>query len=379
MPPPPPELMEDLVEEILLRFPPADPTSLLRAALVCRLWCRLITGAAFRRRFREFHRTPPILGFLCDPHREEDEEDDVAGDGSVEGVFVPTTTSFRPPLCEPFSGWRSWNSRHGRVLLHDYSTRYFRPSVWKPITDSWVALPEMPLDDPDSWTTAVLCAAATGNGTCDHLDCQDGPFIVVLVVTDKQDPDGMFSYVYSSESSKWSKRTTAKQQHPGDDISSNLINGNALVGDALYFVFEKNDRILKYDLRTREIMSLMKLPCYQGISLISGPFVELMAMEDGRLGFARLEGSRLCLWSRDDEDVGWALNKVTELEKLLPFDVSMDYIRLVGFAEGVNVIFVSVSDVVFTIDLNSSKVMEVYEGSITCVVPYMSFCTPGTN
>jgi hypothetical protein len=51
--------MEELVEEILLRLPPADPVSLVHGALVCKSWCRLVTGAAFRRRFREFHRTPP--------------------------------------------------------------------------------------------------------------------------------------------------------------------------------------------------------------------------------------------------------------------------------------------------------------------------------
>ncbi|KAF8731348.1 hypothetical protein HU200_016404 [Digitaria exilis] len=56
-------LMEELVEEeILLRFPPGYPASLLRAALVCKSWCGLVSGRAFRRRFRERHRTPPVLG-----------------------------------------------------------------------------------------------------------------------------------------------------------------------------------------------------------------------------------------------------------------------------------------------------------------------------
>lgn len=76
--------------------------------------------------------------------------------------------------------------------------------------------------------------------------------------------------------------TTA--EHPGDSIG---CNRSTLVGKALHFVFE-NDRILKYDLRTRG-MSLMELP---------EAFVELMATKEGRLGFARLEESRLCLWSR---------------------------------------------------------------------------------
>ena len=53
--------LEELVEEVLLRFPPDDPASLVRAALVSKRWCRLISGRGFRRRFREFHRSPPLL------------------------------------------------------------------------------------------------------------------------------------------------------------------------------------------------------------------------------------------------------------------------------------------------------------------------------
>ncbi|TVU03854.1 hypothetical protein EJB05_50592, partial [Eragrostis curvula] len=61
MPPPqgpPPALMEELVEDILLRFPPDDPAPLFRAALVCKAWCRLISGAAIRRQFHKIHQTP---------------------------------------------------------------------------------------------------------------------------------------------------------------------------------------------------------------------------------------------------------------------------------------------------------------------------------
>jgi hypothetical protein len=59
-----PALMEELIEEILLRFPPHEPARLARATLVCKPWCRLISGPRFRRQFRELHRTPPLLGFL---------------------------------------------------------------------------------------------------------------------------------------------------------------------------------------------------------------------------------------------------------------------------------------------------------------------------
>ncbi|GJN10440.1 hypothetical protein PR202_ga28534 [Eleusine coracana subsp. coracana] len=60
-----PALMEELVEEALLRIPPDDPASLVRAALVCKEWRRIVTGPGFRRRFRELHRRPPTLGVFC--------------------------------------------------------------------------------------------------------------------------------------------------------------------------------------------------------------------------------------------------------------------------------------------------------------------------
>ncbi|KAF8783610.1 hypothetical protein HU200_000463 [Digitaria exilis] len=59
-----PELMDELVEEVLLRLPLDSPAHLVHAALVCRRWRRLVSGAGFRRRLRAFHRSPPMLGFL---------------------------------------------------------------------------------------------------------------------------------------------------------------------------------------------------------------------------------------------------------------------------------------------------------------------------
>ncbi|CAN6209609.1 unnamed protein product [Urochloa humidicola] len=63
---PPPPLSDDLIEEILARFPPADPALLVRTALVCKGWCRILSGAGggFRCRFRLHHRTRPLLFYL---------------------------------------------------------------------------------------------------------------------------------------------------------------------------------------------------------------------------------------------------------------------------------------------------------------------------
>ena len=63
-PPAPPELIDDAFAEILLRLPPDEPQCLFRASLVCKPWRRLLTDAAFLRRYRRFHRTPPLLGLF---------------------------------------------------------------------------------------------------------------------------------------------------------------------------------------------------------------------------------------------------------------------------------------------------------------------------
>ena len=50
--PPAPPLAAELVEEILVCFLPGDPASLLRAALVCKPSCLIVSGEAFCSRFR---------------------------------------------------------------------------------------------------------------------------------------------------------------------------------------------------------------------------------------------------------------------------------------------------------------------------------------
>jgi hypothetical protein len=130
----------------------------------------------------------------------------------------------------------------------------------------------------------VLCAATATGGACDHLDCHRKPFTVVLVgtnndiveVDDEDDvPKDMFACAYSSESGKWSEPTYA--EHPGDDVSSAR---SALVGNALYFMLQKHDRILKYDLGTRELSSF-QLPYVSQV--FTNVQIELTATEDGWL------------------------------------------------------------------------------------------------
>jgi hypothetical protein len=126
-------LLEELVEEVLLRLPPADPASLVRAAIVCKPWCRIISDRRFRRRFSEFHRSPPMLGLLCN-FRDQD--------GDYVSRLLPTSSAC--PLRADHN-WRALDARHGRVLLSLLLGLYL--SVWDPIMDGWHQLPPV----PDVW------------------------------------------------------------------------------------------------------------------------------------------------------------------------------------------------------------------------------------
>ncbi|CAL5077856.1 unnamed protein product [Urochloa decumbens] len=372
-PPPPPALMDELVEEILIRVPPDDPATLVRAALVCKRWCRLIAGASFRRRFRELHPRPPMLGFL---YQRLDGTD-----------FVPAS-SFRPPHAVR-DGWCVLDALHGRVLVLDaaelYETMEMSLIVWDPVTDDQQSLP-IPQLPPFSWNAALLCVTAG----CDHLDCRGGPFPVLqatTVVTDNLGESRACAHIYSSEQGAWSERITVVQHHNGCNGIARRVHG-ALVGNAICFNYEMSTKILEYDLGRQEL-STTDLP-----SAFHGWQIVLMEADDGVLGFAIVKGSKLCLWAREagvDRNVGWAQRKVIELDKLLPVP---DYNRsapldvytiatapfVVAVADGIDVIFLWTDDGLFSIHLKSSRVEKIGEFiSDLGIVPYMSFCTPALD
>ncbi|KAM0837641.1 hypothetical protein ACQ4PT_061503 [Festuca glaucescens] len=92
---PPLALMDDVLDEILLRTSPGDPACLARVSLVCKRWRQLLSGPAFRRRYRVFHETPPLLAYS--PR------------------FV--STSGLRPATRDLPGWLVLDCRHGRALF----------------------------------------------------------------------------------------------------------------------------------------------------------------------------------------------------------------------------------------------------------------------
>ncbi|KAL6647164.1 hypothetical protein ACP70R_014601 [Stipagrostis hirtigluma subsp. patula] len=308
---PPPALLDELVEEVLLRFPPEEPASLVRAALVCKRWCRLVCGRRFRRRFREFHRTPPLLGVLCNVRPEHEGSDMVrfgsAYEGSHMAHFVPAFSCCPP--CADHRNRCALDARHGRVLLLN---------------------------------TPVLCAAT---GPCDHVDC---PFLVIHVGSDSDSKD-LSVCVYSSEAGSWNKLTYVVEENQF------CMRPAALVGNALYFLMYSGGSILEYDLATQDVSVIEKPQETYGETTV------LITTEDGGLGLAvaSAEGSEVTLWSMEAMTEGcldWAPTRVIDLVKLIPGGAfGSIFPELVGFAHGVGALFVWTNGGLFSIDLKSDQ------------------------
>ncbi|KAG2639586.1 hypothetical protein PVAP13_2KG023300 [Panicum virgatum] len=359
---PPPELIGDAVAQILVRIPPDESAHLARASLVCKLWRRIISDPGFTRLYREFHhRTPPLLGFLHNTER-----------GSL---FFPTAAACPFPR-SPCGRWRDldyrrwWalDCRHGRVLFQDAAdTR--KLIVWDPIGGG-----QEELDKPHHFqhtmmctAAKVLCAAAAG---CDHVGC---PFLVALVGIYGGSAHGC---VYSSEARAWGEPAVSLHLGTAGRRILNLRRG-ALVGDDAYFIACDGDAILKYDLR-RNRLSAINPPGRHGTNIILMP-----AGDDGAsLGLAGIKDTKLHLWSRkqvDDEGTRrvavarwWVQCRVVELERLLHVDCRRAMV--IGFAEGVGVLFVRVDASTFMIELKSGQVSKVSDsGVFYSALPFMSF------
>ncbi|KAK3124291.1 hypothetical protein QOZ80_7BG0584550 [Eleusine coracana subsp. coracana] len=363
-PRPVPELMDEVVDEILVRCPPDDPARLLRAALVCRRWRRIVSDPGFRRRFIERHRAPPMLGFLCNVP-----DDDLY----LTARFVPTL-DFRPRRAVG-DRRRAVDARHGRVLLHsvplDKVSFRFDLVVWDPITDEQRALPRLSLHaSPWTWNAAVLCAGVGGG--CDHLDCHCAPFLVHFVAVFN---DRIVSCVFSSETGDWGKPAFFHCPSNGDL----RLEPSVLVGNALHFVilFPASTRILQVELATGD-MSVIDLPP----TFDKQPHILLMTTEDNGLGFATIHQSKVYLWSKVDGidgDAIWDLSRVIELETLLPTDALSVSIspHVVGFADGIGDIFLGTEVGYFTINPKTNRVKKVVEDAgFFGIFSFISFYTP---
>ncbi|KAI4985514.1 hypothetical protein ZWY2020_018144 [Hordeum vulgare] len=317
---PAPELSMYLVEQILIRLPPDDPGCLFRASLVCRLWRGLLTSADFARRYREFHRTPPLLGFF--------ENHDTVKPLIVWDPVGRRQWEFPPP-------------DFASTVLYDVGV--------------------------------VVCAA----DHCDHLACHGSSFLVGYVGTDYS---SAYASVFSSETNSWSP--TVSCSHP--DIQILICQPKPLVGNAAYSICvsedeeydeeetdEDEDVVLRFDLFSRELSKFDGPPIHRHSRYV------LMKTEEGVLGCATMQGSRsrLHLWSTEtgpDGAVAWMQRRVVDLHKLLP---SNTFFSVIGFEDRAGAFYLMTYDGVTTVDLKSGRVKKISIDN-SSIVPYISFYTP---
>ncbi|TVU40854.1 hypothetical protein EJB05_14334 [Eragrostis curvula] len=368
----PPELIDDIAAEIFLRLPPDEPEHLFRASLVCKPWLRVISDPGFLRRYRAFHRTPPLLGFL--------QRRQVLG-GDPDHRITPTTAV---PLPDPsFRDAEALDCRHGRVLFSgDPGDGDWCFIVWDPLTSEKQCLPEVDIDLL-IYSVAVFCAVSG----CDHHDCHGCPFRVVLVAT-TESKLLIKACSYSSETGAWSKPVTlgndcevyAQYLQDASESRTNSIpyvqpRRGAVIGDETYFTLRWANAIVRYNW-TKNCISMIQPPTRDVY------YIALMEMEDSALGFVCIEESRLYLWSRKpslEAAAEWVKCRVIKLEGLLHVAVSDpdDEALVVGSAEGVGAIFVTTGAGLFTFELKSGRVRKVDEPEVYfSVIPYMSFYTP---
>ncbi|PNT77164.1 hypothetical protein BRADI_1g58671v3 [Brachypodium distachyon] len=345
----PKNLFDDLIVQILVRLPPDEPERLVRASLICKPWYSLITGHNFIRRYREFHRLPPLLGFL----RGEVDE--------FISHFIPTT-AFRPPeSC--LSNSLTLDSRHGRVLLRD--TGSVDLLLWDPMTGEKIHLCEPEVAEC-YFTAAVLCATAG----CDHLDCHEGPFLVAFVGIDTDQV--AYACLYSSVADEWSDVTELQLEYSFTTLPMAPI----LVGDALHYMYDSSI-ILRYDVGSERCLLVFdQLDDYSDDNV-------LMLTQDGGLGLASIDMLTLCLWSLKtgpDEAIRW--EKLSTINLIMPPNHNPSCLApsLIGSVQGVDsgIIFMSTHTCILMIDLKSERVSKVCEidENFEDIFPYFSFCTP---
>uniref|UniRef100_A0A0D9YAG9 F-box domain-containing protein n=1 Tax=Oryza glumipatula TaxID=40148 RepID=A0A0D9YAG9_9ORYZ len=350
----PPELMDDLVDEILLRLPPDEPACLARASAVCKRWRRLLSDRAFllRRRRRA---PPPLLGFLHN-----------LDDADHPDRFVPTTALPIPPPPPELHCGMALDCRHGCALLDAYPSR-IDLVVWHPMTGHLLRrLPRPDVPYLFYYNAAVLCAAAAAG--CDHLDCHEGPFRVVVVGTEEDNE--AWATVYSSESDEWSPPTSARLAR-GPEF---CVEGKpaTLIGDSLYFALVFGIGVVKFDMK-RHRLSLIDPPAE-----LDDGFVLMPLDNDGVLGLAAVEDHSLLCVVNGCEPGSWTW--VIELDSLLPNLDHSTPVLPIGFVEGANIIFLRTDAGVFTLELRSMRVTKVCKnGFFYAVVPYTSFYIPGVH
>ncbi|XBI05486.1 hypothetical protein VPH35_133647 [Triticum aestivum] len=332
-----------MLTEILLRLPP-QPSSLPRAAAVCKRWRGLLIDPGFFRRFCTHHREPPLLGvFQCHDQ--------------LEFTPVPAAPDRIPPASLDLPNRDLWvrllGCRHGRILI--LNRVHTEVLVWEPISSGQHHVPVPPEFNSGYINGAVLCAVRDEGHV--HGNCYySTPFNVVLLLMRRKDCRPLAS-VYSSETDTWGGLISA--QVPYRHCFGTCIT--TLVG---------NEGILVFDLEQ------------QNFDVLEGPSGfyrchshQIIQADDGMVGLAILSDNdqSIQMWERKVNCHGvasWVQWKTIEMHKIpgLPRQVegekaSLEFIR--GYVEDTDMIFLYVKRSVYVVQLKSMQSRKLCEVSNT--------------
>ncbi|WVZ98212.1 hypothetical protein U9M48_043680 [Paspalum notatum var. saurae] len=363
--PPPASLPDndDLLREILVRLPPL-PSSLPRAALVCRRWRGLVSDPTFLRRFRRHHRTPPVLGYFFSDPRGPVFTPTLAPPDSI----PPARFSLPPPEPQQPAGGGGdrlffLGCRHGLALL--INRRRLEAVVWDPVTGRQVTVPYPPEFTADNGAHCCRGTVLSGGDDDGGGDRSMRPFRVILIRTHLNDDCRMtvIMCVYESAAAKWGETISTAVPSHVDNLPSVLIGKNTLCG-----FLHWPDGILELDLE-RHSLAAVETPESLRCVDSSFSFRVVRTQQDGELGVAILsERSRIQLWARKKEKkaisscssddvvvVRWVLQKTVQLDKLLFSPPRTTYrmmdsfsARILAFEEDSNQIQISVSTQMYT-------------------------------
>jgi hypothetical protein len=364
----------DALAEILLRVPP-HPTCLARVSVAVKGLRSVTTNPDFLRRFRKHHNsTPPLLGFFHD-------------DGGLPSNFLPvgdppdrvSAAAFDPMV----PGWRVVDSRHGRVLLRSHDRLHFL--VWEPMAGRrrYVdAPPPHQVEYHKFSNNAALVCTTTGHEE-GHGNCHDCPLSIIFVVTPRQAAGTTVVYLYSSEEGLWNEVASG-------DFSPSTVTERpvVLLRNVLYWtmagVMGSQEGILAFELETQRLY-LIEQPGY--IFDPEHEHVQVMEMEDGRLGLVVASGLTLQLWVLHEYNGGegrerWVLDREIYLDADLapPEPILEDYylIWILG-VEG-KVVFLRTGAGIFELDLQTEESKRLCDGyEIEALYPYASFYRQGNT
>ncbi|XP_037408091.1 uncharacterized protein LOC119270214 [Triticum dicoccoides] len=357
-PSPPPASLpddDDMLREILLRLPPR-PSSLPRASLVCKRWRSLVADPQFRRRFRDHHGKPPLLGFFLEDY--------------PSSPFVPILD---PPDRIPgarFSmtlnkGNRIVDCRHELVLFIRRSPRR-RLVVWDPVArDQRRLIVPLVLDNDQMlvFDGAVLRPARS----------QGSHFQVALIACDTENTR-VFACFYSSQTGIWSKINSLQLQSFMSTPEPSTLIGNSFCW-LLKVHPDLQHVILEFDL-DKQSLTVTDLPP----QVKARPFnLRIVPTEDGGLGFIHLSTFHGQLWKREPGSV-WVHDRAIEFEELRSACKGDRYPLIVGFSEDSNAILLQTNSGVFMVYLRSMEFKKISNmGDFHLHYPFACFYPAGTG